>query len=102
MARADRAKLFAPFDALKGLQDILREKEIEIEERKELTEESLAELERTLNNVDIGCKVTIRFYKDEHYINIYGIITDIDYIKKKIVINKDERINISDIINIKL
>ena len=35
MARADRAKLFVPFDALKGLQEILREKEMEIEERKE-------------------------------------------------------------------
>ena len=34
--RADRAKQFMPFDALKGLQDASREKEIEYEQRKEL------------------------------------------------------------------
>lgn len=102
MARADRAKLFVPFDALKGLQEILREKEMEIEERKELSEESLEELEKILNNVDIGCRITIKFYKDKHYINISGIVTNIDYIKKKIILDKDKKINISDIINIEL
>ena len=102
MARADRAKLFVPFDALKGLQEILREKEMEIEERKELSEESLEELEKILNNVDIGCRITIRFYKDKYYINISGIVTNIDYIKKKIILDKDKKINISDIINIEL
>ena len=38
-SRADRAKQFLPFDALKGLQEALREKEIENEEKKELSEE---------------------------------------------------------------
>ena len=38
MSREDRAKQFMPFDALKGLQEALREKEIEYEQRKELTE----------------------------------------------------------------
>ena len=33
-----RAKQFLPFDALKGLQEALREKEIEHEEKIELSE----------------------------------------------------------------
>ena len=39
-----RAKQFLPFDALKGLQEALREKEIEHEEKIELSEETLSEL----------------------------------------------------------
>ena len=39
ISRLDRAKQFMPFDALKGLQEALRSKEIEYEEKKELSEE---------------------------------------------------------------
>ena len=35
--KADRAKLFIPFDALKGLKEALREKEKVLCEKKELT-----------------------------------------------------------------
>ena len=34
MSRQDRAKQFAPFDALKGLQDALRKKEEENEKER--------------------------------------------------------------------
>ena len=63
MSRVDRAKLFIPFDALKDLQEILREKEKEVEERKELSEESLMELQEELNKVDKGSTVFIKYYK---------------------------------------
>ena len=43
--RISRAKQFLPFDALKGLQEALKEKEIEYEERKELSEETLNDLD---------------------------------------------------------
>ena len=36
MSRVDRAKLFIPFDALKDLQEILREKEKESAKKKGL------------------------------------------------------------------
>ena len=42
--RVTRAKQFLPFDALKGLQQALKEKEIEHEEKKELAEDTLTEL----------------------------------------------------------
>lgn len=98
--RSDRAKQFLPFDALKGLQEALREKEIEYEERRELSEESLIELEKEFHKVEIGSKVTIKFYKNKEYKKIMGRITSIDYIKKKIQIDKSENINICDIIKI--
>ena len=95
-----RAKQFLPFDALKGLQEALREKEIEHEEKIELSEETLSELNNKFNKVEKGSKVKIKFYKNNKYIEIMGIITDIDYIKKKILVNEEQYINISDIINI--
>ena len=102
MNRADRAKLFVPFDALKGLQEILREKEKEVEERKELSEESLMELQEELNKVEIGSSVFIKYYKNKKYIDITGIITKINFVKKKIIINEDIIINMCDIIELKL
>ena len=102
MSRADRAKLFVPFDALKGLQEILREKEKEVEERKELSEESLMELQEELNKVEIGSSVFIKYYKNKKYIDITGIITKINFVKKKIIIDEDIIINMCDIIQLKL
>ena len=102
MSRVDRAKLFVPFDALKGLQEILREKEKEVEERKELSEESLMELQEELNKVEIGNSIFIKFYKNKKYIDITGIITKINFVKKKIIIDEDIIINICDIIQLKL
>lgn len=100
VSRADRAKQFLPFDALKGLQEALREKEIEKEEKIELSEESLEELEREFNKIENGSKVKIRYYKDKKYINVKGIVSNIDYRRKKIQINYTETINMCDIINI--
>lgn len=100
VSRVDRAKQFLPFDALKGLQEALREKEIEKEEKIELSEESLEELEREFNKIENGSKVKIRYYKDKKYINVKGIVSNIDYRRKKIQINYTETINMCDIINI--
>ena len=92
-----RAKQFLPFDALKGLQEALREKEIEHEEKIELSEEILAELNNNFNKIEIGSKVRIKFYKNMKYIEISGIITNIDYIKKKIQIDQNQNINIGQL-----
>lgn len=95
-----RAKQFLPFDALKGLQEALREKEIEYEEKRELAEDPLNELNNKFNQIENGSYVTIKFYKNGKYSEIKGSVTNIDYIKKKIQLNKKYNINICDIINI--
>ncbi len=82
------------------MQEALREKEIEYEEKKELSEETLADLDNILNRIGIGNIVKIKYYKNRRYIEIKGLVTKIDYIKKKIQIDNESNINISDIINI--
>ena len=98
--RVSRAKQFLPFDALKGLQEALREKEIEYEEKKELSEDTLSELNDKFNQVENGKCIKLKYYKNGRYSEIEGIVTNIDYIKKKIQINKTENVNICDIIDI--
>ncbi len=99
MDRKDRAKQFMPFDALKGLKDALSEKEIEYEERKELSEDKLKELENEFNKINIGSKIKIKYYKNKQYVEIAGVVTKIDYIKKKIGVD-GVLINLSDILSI--
>ena len=96
--RVARAKQFLPFDALKGLKQALKEKEIEYEEKKELAEDTLAELNNVFNKIEKGSFVKIRYYRNGRYSEIKGIVTYIDYIKRKIQI--DKIVNICDIIDI--
>ena len=100
MNKVARARQFLPFDALKGLQEALREKEVEYEEKKELSEDTLNDLNNKFNQIENGSYVTIKFYKNGKYSEIKGRVTNIDYIKKKIQINKEYNINICDIISI--
>ena len=98
--RVARAKQFLPFDALKGLQEALKEKEIEYEEKKELSEDTLSELNDKFNQVENEKCIKLKYYKNGRYSEIEGTVTNIDYIKKKIQINKTENVNICDIIDI--
>ena len=100
MNKVARAKQFLPFDALKGFQEALREKEIEYEEKRELSEEVLIELNNKFNQIEKESYVEIKYYKNGRYNKIKGIVTKIDYIKRRIQINKNYNINICDIISI--
>ena len=97
ISRQDRAKQFLPFDALFGFKELLREKEIECEERKELSEERFSELESEFNRVRIGTLVRIKYYCNKQYINISGEVTNIDYNKKIVQIDKKYYISVYDI-----
>ena len=100
MGNIDRARQFMPFDALKGLQEALREKEKEVEQRRELSEESLIELNEQLQRVSIGDFVEIEFYKNQKYIVREGNVTTLDLIRRKIILNENEIINFFDILRI--
>lgn len=100
ISRVSRAKQFLPFDALVGFREALKEKEIEYEDKKELTEESYEELEVKLNRLEKGQKAKIKYYKNKKYVEITGTVTNIDYTKKKIQINGEENINVCDILGI--
>lgn len=99
MNRQERAKQFMAFDALKGLQEELRKKEIEYEQKKEISEWVLEKLEDELRKINIGEKVQVKYYKDGKYKTIVGIVKKINYVEKEIEIN-EEIINVNDVINL--
>jgi len=102
VGNVDRARQFMPFDALKGLQEALREKEKEVEMRKELSEESLSQLNEQLQRISPGDIIKIKFYKAQQYVEIKDKIDSIDVIYRKIVMETGQKINFNDVISIEI
>lgn len=96
----NRARQFLPFDALNGLQEALREKEIERELKIELSEEQIEKISQDILNLDEKERIEVHFYNGIKYIKLSGILEKVDYLRKKIILD-EIRINFCDIISIK-
>lgn len=101
MREVDRAKLFLPFDALKGLQESLRRVEKNKEDKLILSDDLEYDLNYKFNSLKIGDIVLIKFYYNLEYIESSGIIKKIDYNTKKIYL-MNSIISIDDVIDIKI
>lgn len=97
---ANRAKQFAPFDALKGFQEALRKKEKMPIPRKELAEEKAEEINEKLKQLTTGKLITVVYYNDGEYIQLTGTVVKME--KNKRYLQMAETIipidDISDII----
>ena len=80
MPPSKRAKQFAPFQALKGLNEAIANKEKVTTPRRELTEESIAEINRVLINLASGSLVTAVYYCDfeQEYRQLTGYVKRVD------------------------
>ncbi len=78
MDRAERAKQFMPFDALKGLKAALREKERIVVEKKELSEEKGEELDRKLHRLQVKDMITVIYFHEDEYVKVTGMVSRID------------------------
>ena len=80
MPRSQRAKQFAPFDAVVGLRQALKEKEKIKVERKQLSEDMIYEINNTLKNLNVNDTVTVIFYDKfkQEYFQITGRTQGID------------------------
>ena len=76
MSTAERARIFVPFDPLKGYQEALREKEREAEASRHfsLSEDHAAQLDARLRELDTGSLVRIVFWREGHYGELRGKI----------------------------
>ena len=77
MTRLDRAKIFAPFDSLKGLQETLREKEDQRvrAERRRICDEAVEYNSAVLRTLKRGSEVEIFCWSDCHDVVKKGKIT---------------------------
>ncbi|MBQ3057595.1 MAG: YolD-like family protein [Clostridia bacterium] len=102
MPPSQRAKQFAPFDAVVGLRKALREKEKIRVQRKELFDDAIDEINNTLKNLNIGDAVTVVYYSsvEQAYLTATGQVTSIDA-KTKILTLSALDIKFEDIYKIK-
>ena len=82
MSMSNRAKQFAPFDALKGFQEALRKKEKMPVPKKELAEEKAEEINEKLKQLTTGKLITVVYYNDEEYIQLTGTVVKIEKNKR--------------------
>lgn len=103
MNREDRAKQFAPFEALTGLRAALREVELEEErvEKKEVSEFRAEQISKTLNKIEKGKTVKATYYDKGYYIDVQGVVTTIDRTFKFIVIGEG-KIYFDDLYELKI
>lgn len=100
MSRQDRAKQFAPFDALKGLHLALKMKEFEHErvQKGDLSEEKILEISNILQNLKKTDKVKVTYFEDGHNFNISGTCT-VD-VENQCLIVKHKEIALSSILDV--
>ena len=101
MTRQERAKQFLPFDAMKGLQEALRDREERKSRvcRRELAEENIEALGRILQNLRIGDLIKVEYYSSFHEIERKGMLEKLDMVGRYIVL-AGERIMLDDIYKI--
>lgn len=92
MPPSQRAKQFAPFDAVVGLRKALYEKERIRVPRKLLPEDMIEEIDRTLKELNLYDVVTVTHYNniEQKYIKTTGVIKKIDAQKHIITIDKTD------------
>lgn len=73
-----RAKQFLAFASLRGLDDIMRERERVIEPRRELSEDEAEELSRIMNSLKEGHKISVTHYDSDKYITTNAAVKAVD------------------------
>lgn len=103
MDRKERAKQFAPFDALKGLQDELRKREARFiyKEKKDLSEDAQEEICANLEKIRGNSRIIVDFYYNGQYLCLEGDVVKNNKNKKYIQIG-EEKIYYDDIFQIRI
>lgn len=101
MTRQDRAKQFMPFDAMKGLQEALRDREERHSrvERREISEEMMERNTLALRHIVKGTRILISYYRAFHEVEKEGIVTELNLQFRYLKIH-DEKILFEDIYEI--
>ena len=84
LTREERAKLFAPFDAMKGLKEALRDREERHARvaRHEISEEQAEENSRAILKLERGMMVEVYCHHAFHDVIIRGRVTGLDLARK--------------------
>lgn len=95
----DRAKQFLAFEALKGLEEALKEKEKLSVNKKLLFKDEEANLSYKLAQLKKGMDIELIYYENQEYQRLSGVIANIDYDLKLLTVI-DKKIYFIDIVMI--
>ena len=86
MPRSERAKQFAPFDALKGLQKALRLKEYEHDRmvRGDNDDETIDKISKQLQKIKKNDSIYIKYFEDGYYKELKEKVKRIDVNKREV------------------
>lgn len=90
MPASRRAKIYAPFDALKGLKEALAAKEMRPESRRELTDYMKEQINKTLSELRKGQQITVVYYgsMEQEMLQITGTVMKVDTYWQTLLVNK--------------
>ncbi|AEB06811.1 hypothetical protein Corgl_0697 [Coriobacterium glomerans PW2] len=86
--RAPRAAQFAPFAALQGYYDLIRDTERIIEPRHELTEDEAVALSQTIADLRPGDMMRVTYYAGDAYLTRTGCAGGIDRDRRRLQLVK--------------
>lgn len=103
MPLSQRAKQFAPFDALKGFNSAIKDMESKTDEVEKITlsEDQLQQLDEILVSLKKGNEVTVRYYRNRRYVNIKGFFDRYDEYDRTIIIS-NQKLKMDDIAEIRV
>ncbi len=85
---ADRAMQFAPFAALKGYYESVKEQERQTQPRRIVSDEDAEDISNTLNKLRPGIEVKVRYYDIDAYTTIKGVVSEINYPYRRLKVIK--------------
>ena len=103
MTNAQRAKIFAPFDAMKGLQEALRDREerhLRVEKH-DVSEEQAEQNSRALLQLERGMTVEVYCHSDFHDVVRQGKVTNVDKTFRTLVLD-GKTISFEDIYHLRI
>lgn len=102
MSRQNRAKQFAPFDALKGLQNALRMKEYQAErvQKGDLQEEKLNEISKIFLECGKNTVAKVTYFEDGHNKEITGVIKPI--FEEQTLIVSQKKISFDNVLDVSI
>ncbi len=103
MTRQERAKQFMPFDAMKGLQEALkdrRERHGRVEKR-EISDEDKEKIGEVIVRLKKDSRIRITYYSCFHEVTKDGLVACVNTVHKYILMD-DEKIFFDDIYSIRI
>lgn len=82
MPVSQRAKIFAPFDALRGFSAALRAKEKIRRPRRSLLDDKLEELNSKACALKKGDQISVLYYSEDDYLSVSGSLSEIDPVNR--------------------